>query len=357
MIKKIFLIALCTVTHFIFAQHPQVTIEGSEVRKITSKIVSGQEYDLQIVLPGGYNKSDKKYPVVYVMDAQWDLPLVSAISGQQYYDGFIPEIIIVGITWGGTKPNPGVLRARDYTPSNDGSGAQTGGADKFLDFIKMEVFPFMDANYRTDNSNKTLMGCSLGGLFTMYSLFTHPSMFNNYIAASPAFGWDKEILYSYEKIYSENKSAPPAKLFMTIGEVERSVSNFEMLTSHMQNRQYSSLQFRAKILENTGHSGTKSETYTRGLQYVFEKPNLKISEDLLKKYTGTYQSKKGNKIELKPDNYQLALHAQNSTIILRASSDTSFYSKSELINIEFDAKNPGNLIINRYGNSEVFTKI
>lgn len=355
--KNLILAILLLSTQLIYCQYPQVTIPGSEVRKITSKIVDGQEYDLQIVLPSGYATSDKKYPVVYLMDSQWDLPLVSTIYGEQYFDGFIPEIIIVGITWGGTKPNPDLLRGRDYTPTNLGMGIIAGGADKFLDFIKTEVFPFMDANYKVDNSNKTLMGCSLGGLFTMYSLFTHPTMFTNYIAASPAIGWDKEIMYLYEKNYSENKNAPPAKLYMTIGEVEGNVNNFEKLTSHMQNKKYSSLQFHSKILENTGHSGTKSETYSRGLQYVFEKPDVKVAEDILKKYTGTYESKNGNKIELKTENYQLVLYKnQYSSYSLKASSPTTFYTKSEFLNIEFDTKNPNNFKLNTYGKSEVFSK-
>ncbi|MEO7979250.1 alpha/beta hydrolase-fold protein [Flavobacterium sp.] len=344
-------------TQFVFGQYPQVTIPGSEVRKITSKIVNGQEYDLEIVLPSGYANSNKKYAVVYLMDSQWDLPLISSIYGEQYFDGFIPEIIIVGITWGGTKPNADLLRARDYTPTNLGMGIQAGGADQFLDFIKTEVFPFMDANYKVDNSNRTLMGCSLGGLFTLYSLFTHPTMFNNYIAASPAIGWDNEIMYSYEKKYSENKNAPPAKLFMTIGDVERNVGNFEKLTSHMQNKKYGSLQFRSKILENTGHSGTKSETYARGLQYVFEKPDMKVAEDILKKYAGQYQSANGNIMELKTENYQLVLYKnQNNSYVLKASGNTTFYSKSEFLNIEFDTKNPNTFQLNGYGNSEVFTK-
>lgn len=355
--RNLILYCFILLTQITFAQYPQVTIPGSEVRKITSKIVDGQEYDLQIALPSGYANSDKKYPVVYLMDSQWDFPLVSTIYGEQYFDGFIPEIIIVGITWGGKNPNPDVLRARDYTPTNEGRGVQTGGADKFLDFIKSEVFPFMDANYRVDNSNKTLMGCSLGGLFTMYSLFTHPTMFNNYIAASPAIGWDKEIMYAYEKNYSENKNTPPAKLFMTIGDVERNVPNFEKLTSHMQNKKYSSLQFCSKILENTGHSGTKSETYARGLQYVFAKPNIKVADGVLKQYVGTYQSTNGNKMELKTENYQLVLiNNQNNIYFLNASSNTSFYSKSEFLNIEFDTKNPNNFKLNSYGNSELFTK-
>src|SRR6187549_247994 len=93
-------------------KYPEVTIPGSHTRYITSSIVTGQEYELQILLPSGYEGSTKKYPVVYVMDSQWDFPLVKCIYGEQYYDGFIPEIIVVGVTWGGGK----VLRSRDYTP-------------------------------------------------------------------------------------------------------------------------------------------------------------------------------------------------------------------------------------------------
>ena len=101
------------------AQFAPVTIPGSQVRKITSKIVVGQEYELHISLPSGYETSGKKYPVIYLMDSQWDFPLVNSIYGEQYFDGFVPELIIVGVTWGGINPNPDSLRARDYTPTNE----------------------------------------------------------------------------------------------------------------------------------------------------------------------------------------------------------------------------------------------
>src|SRR5262245_40725805 len=181
------LISFCTVN--CIAQYPPVTIPGSEVRKITSSIVPGQEYELHILLPGGYKTGQKKYPVAYVMDSQWDFPLVKAIYGQQYYDGFIPELIVVGVTWSGVNPNPDSLRARDYTPTTEARLKQSGGADKFLSFMKDELFPFIDANYKSDGKNRTLMGCSLGGLITMYALFTHTDMFTGYVAASPAYGW------------------------------------------------------------------------------------------------------------------------------------------------------------------------
>src|SRR5215471_6707984 len=165
----------------------EVVIPGSQTRKITSTSVPDQEYVLQISLPGNYAKSNKKYPVLYLMDSQWDFPLLTALYGEQYYDGFIPEIIIVGITWGGGHPNPDSLRARDYTPTKQNGVAQSGGADKFLSFMKNELFPFVEKNYSADPHERILMGCSLGGLFTLYTLFTQPDMFNKYVAASPAF--------------------------------------------------------------------------------------------------------------------------------------------------------------------------
>src|SRR5437667_11787494 len=138
------------------AQFPPVTIPGSEVRKLTSSIVTGQEYELQIFLPAGYASKTKKYPVVYLMDSQWDFPLVKCIYGEHYYDGFIPELIVVGVTWGGINPNPDSLRARDYTPTKETRTPQSGGADKFLSFMKEELFPFIETNYRAEADNRIL---------------------------------------------------------------------------------------------------------------------------------------------------------------------------------------------------------
>ena len=137
-------------------------------------MVTGQEYVIHIMLPSKYERSNKRYPVLYLQDSQWDFPLVTALSGQQYFDGFIPEIIIVGITWGDVNPNPDSLRARDYTPTREPRSPQSGGAGKYLSFIKSELIPFVEENYKTDRNDRILMGCSLGGLFTLYALFAEP---------------------------------------------------------------------------------------------------------------------------------------------------------------------------------------
>jgi len=342
-----------------FGQYPPVTIPGSEIRKISSKIVTGQEYELHILLPGGYRNNEKKYPVVYLMDAQWDFPLLKSIYGQQYYDGFIPELIIVGVTWGGKNPNPDSLRVRDYTPTNDGR-IQSGGADRFLSFMRNELFPFMENNYRADASNRSIMGCSLGGLITLYALFTQPDLFKGYAAASPAISWDKNVLDQYEKKYFESKPSMPGRLFMSFGSVERGLPRFQQLSALMKARNYPGLQVRSVVLENTGHSGTKSETFGRGIQYIFERPRLKLDNAVLEMYKGFYASDNGSMTEIKIDGQGLVFQFNPSNkYLLYASGGFSFYSDAEYFNLEFKQESGviNGFQLNRYGSSIFYKKI
>lgn len=316
-------------------QYPEVTISGSQIRKINSKIVSGQEYELQILLPSNYQNSTKKYPVLYVMDSQWDFTLAKSIYGQLYYDGFIPEIIIVGVTWGGENPNPGILRARDYTPTKIGGTTATGGGDAFLDFMKSELFPFVETQYRAESDNRILMGCSLGGLFTLYSLFTHTDMFTGYIVASPAISWDNDILYKYEKTFSEKQLIKPVRVYMTVGDVEDGKNSYQKLANTMLAKKYKNVFLHSKILENTGHSNTKTETYSRGLQYIFERNKLVLPDAVLNKYTGTYQLENKATLDIKNENNELKLCIGETKIPLFAHSQVQFYTNSSFLNINF----------------------
>jgi predicted alpha/beta superfamily hydrolase len=342
------------------AQFPPVEIPGSQVRKITSSIVAGQEYVLHIMLPSNYFGSSKKYPVVYLMDSQWDFPLVKCIYGEHYYDGFIPEMIIVGVTWGGLNPNPDSLRARDYTPTNESRFPQSGGADKFLSFMKNELFPFIEKNYRADPRNRSLMGCSLGGLITLYAFLTHTDMFNGYAAASPAVGWGNQVLYQYEKDFAAKKLDKPVRVYMTVGDVERGRPTFEKMADEFISKHYLNVSIHSKVLENTGHSGTKGETFARGLQYIFEKPKLALNDATLNQYVGKYQSADGNTIELKNENNHLAAYfSPTFKYELFAAGKSEFYSTTEFFNVNFksvDGKIDG-LELTRYNNNQYLKKI
>ena len=224
----------------------------------------------------------------------------------------------------------------------------------------MISFLLLKANYRVDVNDKTLVGCSLGGLFTMYTLFTHPQMFNRYLAASPAFTWDNSILYQYEKKYYANTSNPPAKLFMCAGGVELSVPAFEKLTAFLNSRHYSSLEIESKVLENTGHSGTKGEGYARGLQFVFKRPSLQLSSNILSQYNGTYKLNDGTAIEIKEVNDTLTASAGGNIFRLFAASESDFYLTSSFLKMHFIKDEKGKVSgfeLARYGSNEIAEKI
>lgn len=339
--------------------HAEVEIPGSQLLKITSSIV-GQEYDVYVQMPGNYSDTNKTFPVLYVLDGQWDFSLVNAIVGQQYYDGFVPAVIIVGITWGGTNPNYDMLRARDLTPTNVGWSPQSGGAPKFLAFIKNELIPFIESRYRVAKNDRTLIGSSYGGLFTLYAMFHETALFQRYVLTSPSLGWDNGITYTYERIYAENKHPLPVRLLMAMGELE-GISGFQNFADRLKSKNYEGLELHTKVLEGMGHSGSKAEGYSRGLQAVFARASLTIDSSVLEQYVGMYQRAFDARITiLKEDGHLVVLTPDNVRLTLYAETDRDFYVKGQFLFIHFKKDNTGKVAgfqAARFGGEEFVKKV
>ena len=316
------------------AVNDKVEIPGSQLLKTRSSIV-GQEYDIYVQLPGNYSDTSKTFPVLYVLDGQWDFSLITAIYGQQYYDGFVPAVIIVGITWGGTNPDYDMLRARDLTPTSAGSPVQFGGAPKFLAFIKNELIPLVESKYRVVKNDRTLIGSSFGGLFTLYAMFHEAALFQRYVLTSPSLGWDNGMPFTYEKDHADNKRPLPVRLFMAIGELE-GISDFQNFTDRLKARNYEKLQLTTRVLEGMGHSGGKAEGYTRGLQAVFARPSLSIDRGVLDQYVGAYQLTPTTRLTIsREDDHLVVLTPDNTKLRLHAETERDFYVKGRYLYIRF----------------------
>jgi predicted alpha/beta superfamily hydrolase len=340
---------------------PNVDIPGTQLRTIHSSIV-GQEYKLHINLPGDFQDTTKTFPVVYLLDSQWDFPLLQAIYGEQYFDGFLPGLIVVGITWGGENPDPDKLSYRDFTPTDIKSGQPSGNAPNFIKFIEKELVPFMEANYRASKTDRTLMGSSLGGLFTLYALFNHTNLFNRYVLTSPALSWDNGVTYKYESDYAAKNSKLPAKVFIAFGGFETDgLPGFKKLVSQIKERNYEGLELQTKIIEGIGHSGGKADGYTRGLQFVFVKPSIDVDAAILEQYTGEYQYAPQAKMKIVVEDGHLALLFPFSTkIILDAETENDFYTKGQYLFVHFKKDNEGKVtgfLLQRYGGEGFVKKI
>lgn len=100
-----------------------------------------------------------------------------------------PDSIVVGIGYPLTNHVYDMVnRFVDYKPPSENSTGSPPGADPFLDFIDDALRPwlhqsvFPNVNFTRD----ALFGHSFGGLLVTYALLSRPSMFDTFLAASPA---------------------------------------------------------------------------------------------------------------------------------------------------------------------------
>ena len=249
---------------------PRVTIPASEVRRLESS-ATGRSYDLYVRLPEEYRGDQRtKYPILYVLDGQWDFKLLDSIYGGLHYDKFIPAMIIVGITYSGEAPDYGALRALDYTPVRDPFFPGSGEGAKFLAFFQEELIPFVESEYPADASQRVLMGSSFGGTFTLYAMFAEPGLFHGYVAGSPIVTFGDRDVFKQEAAYAAAHPELPARLFLSVGELEQVAGPVEEFMQVLGERDYTGLEMETRIIEGERHAGNKPEAYNRGLRFIFQ---------------------------------------------------------------------------------------
>jgi predicted alpha/beta superfamily hydrolase len=177
--------------------------------KLHSQLLD-EDRTIMVALPNGYNTSTTSYPVFYLTDAQWNFNLsVNAIS-VLVSNGLIPPMIVVGV-------HTIEKREWDLLPTKSESIYIGGGADKFYSFIKDELIPFVDKNYRT-NSYRTLTGSSFGGVFIMHAFLSNPKLFNAYLTLSPSMWWDNNVMLKRTEDFLKNNPDLKSYLYVTVAD-------------------------------------------------------------------------------------------------------------------------------------------
>lgn len=157
---------------------------------IYSEVLKEQR-KIEVVLPDDYKPgSAERYEVTYVTDGEWNTKIVANLQRFAGYD-FMPPNIIVSLP--NTYINKQNMRLRDLTPTHIEGNDVSGGADKYIAFLKTELIPYIEKKYPT-KGDRTYHGGSLGGLFGMYTFFKEPELFQSYTLSDPAFWWDNGLL-------------------------------------------------------------------------------------------------------------------------------------------------------------------
>lgn len=189
------LICVATLYHSanVYGQSDDLPVRNQAKIILRSKVLN-EKRTLWIYTPTGYATSNEKYPVLYLLDPDLNFAYVTELEKFLSDKYRIPQLIIIGIV--------NTDRARDFTPLHsliyngkvDSSLMNTGGGNSFLHFVKDEIIPYVEKNYRTQ-PYRILEGHSLGGLFALYCKEAAPELFQSEIVISPAiYGGNLQIL-------------------------------------------------------------------------------------------------------------------------------------------------------------------
>jgi len=243
----------------------KLSFYNTSTEYINSEIVADSFFIL-VSVPDDYYSNGQSYPVLYVLDGDVAFGMAASIARYLQIGENIPELIIVGIGYGALTKSVAEKRRRDYRP------AQTGGAENFLKFINEELIPFIDTNYRTIPGDRTINGYSIGGLFGLYTLFTKPESFNNYIIGSPNMSWENFSIFNYEENSPEKIGNKKCNVFISVGSEESEENYFnpiDSLVTKIQGRQYPGLILDAKVFDGSTHLMGPPESLAHGLFSVF----------------------------------------------------------------------------------------
>ena len=243
------------------AQTPSLPIPVRVDTLVSAKV--GEPREFWVSLPDRYNDSGEKYPVLYMMDG--DFNFTSGVIGgvrQAASLGEIPEFIIVGIK--------NTNRSKDIFPEEvtyrDGS-KDGGRANQYLDFVRDELIPRVAKTYRTTDY-RILYGTSNTGFTAVHALFRNPDLANAYIAASatlsiPSFRTGRDDLVGAFK-------GGRRDLVLVMGEYDfpTVVSHNGMLKEAIGTKAPAGLSCRLRVIENGEH--VPPDALVEGLRVLFQ---------------------------------------------------------------------------------------
>ncbi len=233
------------------------------------------------------------YPVLYLLEENDMTMVTGTVKYLSSYNEQMPAMLVVGIDGGND-------RIRDLTPTHalydnmgkldDGPDSwlkSSGGGNKFLQFIRDEVMPYVEQHYHTAPF-KILAGHSVGGLTSIYSLLAYPHMFNAYIAVSPSLWWDRGALLSLVGRMPDVGD----NSFLYIAdcpEVGPFHAYMDQFLSLLNTKQLKGLTYLHQFYSGETHGSIAAKAYYDGLRFLYPDWNIAETDASAKKIKEHYQ--------------------------------------------------------------------
>jgi len=220
-------------------------------------------FHVYVRLPATYADSNKTYPTIYLLDGGITFPLLGSYYQYLRFGDEVPEMIIVGISYGSDFN----FRSTDYT-AEAANRNHYGGAPEYQAFLKQVLFPLIETNYKSDAGKRIIFGQSLGGQFVLYSAQTEPDLFWGHIASNPALHRNLPF-FLQNHASSETRES---KVFVSSGshDDERFRTPALKWIGHWSEAQKVPWALKAVTLEGENHFSAAPQAFRRAVSWFFE---------------------------------------------------------------------------------------
>ena len=203
-------------------------------------VVLGETRTINVQLPPEYDGA-RRFDVVFMPDGALDedFPHVAQTLETLRAAGTVPPVVLVGIA--------NTARRRDLTGPTEVAEDRTiapvvGGSAAFLRFVRDELIPFVETNYRV-TPHRALLGESLAGLWVVETFFLAPGLFERSAALSPSLWWNDRALVRQAAERLDGWAGPPVSLYLTAADEEGIADAVEALAKVLQQHAPASLRW------------------------------------------------------------------------------------------------------------------
>ncbi|AJD92541.1 esterase [Jeotgalibacillus malaysiensis] len=207
----------------VFNEHDKHSITG-DVRIVKDMEVPqlSTVKNIWIYLPPGYENSDRRYPVLYMHDAQNVFDQATSTSEEWGVDESLEKLcaeddsyqaIVVAIDHGDDE------RSNEYNVYHNPKHQFGGKGEQYIAFLKDTLKPWIDSEFRTLTGPEHTMigGSSFGAYISLYAGINYPHIFGKVMAFSLMVWQDH---HSLRKLIRIGEHSPLQKVFINIGDSE-----------------------------------------------------------------------------------------------------------------------------------------
>jgi len=229
-----------TVIHTLWSEHAQ------------------DSYPVAVHLPAGFDSARAALPVIFTLDGEGHLEPMRAAARAAGVDAIVVAI--------GNRAQ----RRRDYAPS--GCGDQGGGLQRFFDFIRFELIPYLEANYPA-GGERVLAGHSLGGLLVTHALLAEPPeqrRFDGYLISDPSYWCAPGYFARLRDGYGRRFDRLGARVHLTWAATDGNGDYARSFAHTLSTLAWTKGEFATRELAGT-HTSIVRRAYEEGLRFVLKR--------------------------------------------------------------------------------------